>query len=120
MLKDYRKVRKLSNDGDLVFSGERGQYRRQGNDRRRLLQPLYEKCEGIMPTADHLVGGKLGFHMLRHYGISAWINAGLNAKTVSTFAGHASIAITMDRYGHLFPSDDHAAAMDRIASALSS
>jgi len=26
--------------------------------------------------------------------------------------------ITMDRYGHLFPSDDHEAAMDVIAGEL--
>src|SRR5215831_11937613 len=29
------------------------------------------------------------------------------SQTVQTFAGHASLQFTMDRYGHLFPSDDH-------------
>jgi len=37
---------------------------------------------------------------------------------VQTFAGHASLQITMDRYGHLFPSDNHRSAMDEIAKGL--
>lgn len=35
-----------------------------------------------------------------------FIAAGLNAKTVSTYLGHASISITLDRYGHLFPGSE--------------
>jgi integrase len=36
----------------------------------------------------------------------------VNAKALSTFMGHASIAITYDRYGHLCPgSEDEAAAL---------
>jgi hypothetical protein len=31
------------------------------------------------------------------------IAAGVNAKAVSTFMGHASVAFTLDRYGYLFP-----------------
>jgi hypothetical protein len=38
--------------------------------------------------------------------------------TVQIFAGHSSLAITMDRYGHLFPSDDHKAAIDATAGEL--
>jgi integrase len=29
---------------------------------------------------------------------------------------HASLQVTMDRYGHLFPSDDHHKGMDQIGS----
>jgi integrase len=50
--------------------------------------------------------------------VSCWIEAGLAAKTVQTFAGHASLQVTMDRCGHLFPSDDHRKAMNQIASGL--
>lgn len=35
-----------------------------------------------------------------------------------TFEGHSSLQVTMDRYGHLFKSDDHKEAMDMIAAAL--
>jgi integrase len=31
------------------------------------------------------------------------IAAGVNAKALSTFMGHANISITLDRYGHLMP-----------------
>jgi integrase len=34
------------------------------------------------------------------------IAAGLNAKTLSTYMGHATIAITLDRYGHLLPGNE--------------
>jgi integrase len=38
------------------------------------------------------------------------IAAGVNAKTLSTYMGHASITITMDRYGHLMPRNEAEAA----------
>lgn len=38
------------------------------------------------------------------------IAAGANAKAVSTYLGHATIAITMDRYGHLMPGNEAEAA----------
>jgi hypothetical protein len=39
---------------------------------------------------------------------------------VQTFAGHSSLQVTMDRYGHLFRSDSHAQAMDAIAATIES
>jgi hypothetical protein len=38
------------------------------------------------------------------------IAAGVNAKALSTFLGHASVTITLDRYGHLFPGSEQEAA----------
>ena len=38
------------------------------------------------------------------------IAAGVNAKALSTYMGHASITITLDRYGHLLPGNEHQAA----------
>lgn len=38
------------------------------------------------------------------------IAAGVNAKALSTFMGHASISITLDRYGHLMPGSEAEAA----------
>ena len=38
------------------------------------------------------------------------IAAGVNAKALSTFMGHANIAITLDLYGHLFPGSENEAA----------
>jgi hypothetical protein len=39
-------------------------------------------------------------------------------ETVSTFAGHSRLAVTMDRYGHLFKTDGHKKAMDAIEREL--
>jgi integrase len=38
------------------------------------------------------------------------IAAGINSKALSTYMGHASITITLDRYGHLLPGNEKEAA----------
>lgn len=38
------------------------------------------------------------------------IAADVNAKALSTFMGHANIAITLDLYGHLMPGSEAEAA----------
>jgi len=38
------------------------------------------------------------------------IAAGVNAKALSTFMGHANISITLDPYGHLMPGSEAEAA----------
>ena len=38
------------------------------------------------------------------------IAAGVNAKALSTYLGHSSIQITLDRYGHLMPGNEQEAA----------
>jgi integrase len=54
----------------------------------------------------------IGLHDCRHTFASLMIAAGVNAKTLAAFMGHASITITLDRYGHLFPgSEDEAAGL---------
>jgi integrase len=45
----------------------------------------------------------IGLHAARHTAASVMIAAGVNVKALSTFMGHASITITLDRYGHLLP-----------------
>jgi integrase len=50
-------------------------------------------------------------HEARHTFASLMIAAGVNApKALSVFMGHASITITLDRYGHLFPDGEDEAA----------
>jgi integrase len=45
-------------------------------------------------------------HECRHTFASLMISAGVNAKALSTYMGHANISITMDRYGHLMPGNE--------------
>jgi integrase len=49
-------------------------------------------------------------HEARHTYASLMIAAGVNAKALSTFMGHANISITFDLYGHLFPGSEAQAA----------
>lgn len=53
---------------------------------------------------------RITLHECRHTYASLMIAAGVNAKTLSTYMGHANIAITMDRYGHLMPGNEDEAA----------
>jgi integrase len=51
-------------------------------------------------------------HEARHTFASLMIAAGVNAKALATYMGHASVTITYDRYGHLMPgNEDEAAAL---------
>lgn len=54
--------------------------------------------------------GSLGFHEARHTYASLMIAAGVNAKALSTYMGHSSITVTLDRYGHLMPGNEREAA----------
>lgn len=50
------------------------------------------------------------FHDLRHTAASLMIQAGYPPKMLQETLGHASIATTLDLYGHLYPGE-----MDRYA-----
>lgn len=54
----------------------------------------------------------IGLHACRHTYASLMIAAGVNAKALSVYMGHANIKITLDTYGHLMPgNEDEAAGM---------
>ncbi len=52
----------------------------------------------------------LGLHECRHTYAAYMIAAGVNAKALSTYMGHSSITVTLDRYGHLMPGNEQQAA----------
>ena len=107
-LKEWRLKSKFSNGEDFIFPNKKGHHTCHDNLIKRRYKPTLIAAE---------VAG-VNWHSLRHYAVSTWIEAGLAPKTIQTFAGHSSLSVTMDRYGHLFPSDDHKAAMDAIAGEL--
>jgi integrase len=49
-------------------------------------------------------------HQARHTFASLMIAASVNAKALATYMGHASVTITLDRYGHLMPGNEFEAA----------
>jgi integrase len=70
------------------------------------------------------IAAKYGWHALRHFYASWCINrkvdGGLElpAKMVQQRMGHASITVTMDVYGHLFPRGDDGAELAAAERAL--
>ena len=91
--------------------------------------PVFGDIEGDWPTPHSITKSwrraaesrglpKSTFHSLRHSHASALIAAGIDVVTVSRRLGHASPALTLSTYSHLFTNtDDQAAAV--IDAALS-
>ena len=72
-------------------------------------------CRFPMYAVDPALCGVAGLkrltpHVGRHTFASLMIAAGVNAKALSTFMGHATISITLDLYGHLMPGSEAEAA----------
>ena len=95
----------LKEDPDAyLFPGRNGNPRRHGNWMVRRRRPVVASLG--------LVG--LRFHDLRHSCASILIHQGVHPAAIKDHLGHSSIAVTIDRYGHLYPHDD------RVANALQS
>lgn len=92
---------------DLVFPNRWGRVRAHTTVLKRRFKPL---CRSL--------GAELRWHDLRHFAVSLWIEQGFSVKEVVTFAGHSSVQMTMDRYGHLFRSPDHQRGMADIEARL--
>jgi len=81
---------------ELVFRSPMGQPIRPALFRRRFWEPAVRGAE-LAP---------LRIHDLRHTAVSLWIADGANPKQVAALAGHSSVSVVLDRYGHLYPSHD--------------
>jgi integrase len=98
-------ARNVDEDPDaLVFTSPEGQSLRNSNFRRQ----VWYKA-----VADAGLPDGLRIHDLRHTCASLLIAQGAHPKAIQVHLGHSSISVTMDRYGHLFPSD-----MEALAVAL--
>ena len=107
-------------DQGLVFPTAKGQIEHHKN-LVRALRPVLVAAE----LTDNAGKPKYtGLHALRHFYASWCINrradGGLElpAKLVQERLGHASIVMTMDRYGHLFPRGDDSAELAAAERAL--
>ena len=121
VLKEWKLRTKFKEPDHLVFPNKRGWYENHDNMVKRKFLPLFDKLEALHadePDKHPEPPARFNWHALRHFAISCWIEAGLLPKTVQTFAGHSSLQVTMDRYGHLFKSEDHRKAMDAIARQI--
>jgi integrase len=105
----------------LVFPTGAGEIEYHSNIVNRGLIPA-QVAAGVVTK-----GGKAkytGLHALRHFYASWCINRvedgglGLPGKVVQHRMGHSSISVTMDIYGHLFPSGDDGAELAAAERAL--
>jgi len=108
-----RAWRLASTSTGLVFPTRTGKPLDHSNLLRRMFGPV-QVAAGIVTAGSK---PKYSFHALRHFYASWCINRRVDGglelplKMVSTRLGHASIQITADRYGHLFPRGDDGAEL---------
>jgi integrase len=95
--------------GDRIGSGRVGTDLAFG---RTISDPFHAQSVQSRADAAWRAAGleRLTLHECRHTFASLMIAAGVNAKALSTFMGHANISITLDRYGHLMPGSEAEAA----------
>jgi len=105
---NLRSLRDRSSEA-LVFPAPAGGYLVAQNFRKRVWLPAV-KAAGLAP---------LRLHDLRHTCASLAIAAGADVKVLQRMLGHASAAITPDRYGHLMPGQAESVAerLDQMARA---
>jgi integrase len=106
-------------DLDLVFPTSTGAVQHHKN--------MLEDAERVMKAAGVVTKSgqpKYALHAFRHFFASWCINAEdkggreLPTKEVQSLLGHSSIVMTLDRYGHLFPSGADRAELNRSEKAL--
>ena len=77
-------------DTNLVFTNEHGQH--------LSMCAIYSHFKAVVK----LIGiSEMRFHDLRHTYATLAIQNGVDYKTLSATLGHATVAFTMDRYGHV-------------------
>jgi integrase len=106
---------------DLVFGNGAAKIENHSNIVQRILMPA-QIAAGVVTKDGE--AKYTGLHALRHFYASWCINrradGGLElpVKNVSARLGHASIVITLDTYGHLFPSHDDGAELAEAERAV--
>jgi len=95
---------------DYLLTAPEGGPLRLGNWHGRVFDPAVRSA-GL---ARQVTGDMVRPHDMRHTCASLHIRQGTPPKVLSEMLGHASVSITLDRYGHLYPGDAHH-YVDRLA-----
>ena len=93
----------------LVFAGTGGGVLRAGQWRARHWHPAVDAA-GLEPLRPH---------DLRHTAVALWIAPAPNSKQIATWAGHTSVSVVLDRYGHLFEGHE-AVVLNRLDAFMTS
>jgi integrase len=95
------------------------------NDGTPVLEPVLHGGSPVLvdgkPKMCVKMAAKYSWHAFRHYAVSAWLKTCRgDFKKVQTWAGHATLALTLETYGHLLEDpDDHARIADAERALLS-
>lgn len=99
-------------DLDLVFPTSTGAVEGHANLLHRVFWPA-QLAAGVTVETDKLDDdgkplrdAKYSLHALRHAAAALFIEQGFPPKKVQALMGHASLQMTYDTYGYLFPSED--------------
>jgi len=124
-------IREDAKPSHLVFANGAGKVEQLNNILRRGLHPAWVEAGVTVDTGETDAEGKpilapkyTGLHCLRHWFASWCINRkedgglALPPKVVQERMGHSTIALTMDRYSHLFPKADDADEMEAAERAF--
>lgn len=87
---------------ELVFPSDNGTPISYQNLYNRFWKPLHTKA-GLKTVYT--------LHTMRHVAASLWIEQGYMPKRVQELLGHATLAMTMDTYGHLFQTSKESRAL---------
>jgi integrase len=109
ILRDHLLEHKTSGrtNGELVFGRDGGERPFDPATINRRARRAWKQA-GLKP---------IGLHECRHTFASLLIAAGVNAKALSVYVGHSSVATTYDLYGHLMPGNG-AEAVGRLDAYL--
>jgi integrase len=99
VLRSHLLVHRLQQGQGFVFAGKNGRPFDPGSVATRAREAW--AGAGLDP---------IGLHQCRHTYAAFMIAAGVNAKALSSYMGHSTITVTLDRYGHLLPGNEHEAA----------
>jgi integrase len=109
---------------ELVFANPDGEPRSHTNIVNKGLKPAMIRAGVTVRSGEAVEAKYTGLHALRHFYASWLINRkedgglGLPVKMVQERMGHASIVMTMDTYGHLFPRLDDGTELAQAANIL--
>ncbi len=102
-------VARPSNGLALVFPSPHGELLNDDNFRHRIFAPAVRRS-GVGPVR---------FHDLRHTYATLMVASGAHPKYLQAQMGHASIRVTLDLYGHLYPDANRTVLreLDRLIDA---
>jgi integrase len=107
---------------NLVFPNGRGNVQSHGNVASHGWYRVQHRIKMVRPSKKAKSGlkAKYGFHSVRHFYASIMIDQGTPPKRLQSLMGHATLAETMDTYGHLFPAgeDETTRINNAVASVL--